>query len=77
MSFLGIKRAFFSKMTRRICTKFFSGRRRKHLSWCSQSTTVLFQSIRLHQVLSEPWRRSIYASSRNNSIKELFHHLGI
>jgi len=48
--------------------------------------TVLFQSIRSHQVLSEPWRRSIYTidlsvkiiciytSSRNNSMKELFHH---
>jgi len=27
------------------------------LFWCSQSTTVLFRSIRPHQVLSEPWRR--------------------
>jgi len=41
--------------------------------WCSQSTTVLFRSIKPHQVLSEPWRRSICTSSRNNPIKELFH----
>jgi len=38
--------------------------------------TVLFRSIRPHQVLSEPWRRSIYTGSRNNSINELLHHLG-
>jgi len=38
------------------------------LFWCSQSTTVLFRSIRLYQVLSEPGRRSINTSSRNNSM---------
>jgi len=31
MSFFGIKGVFFSKTTRRICAKFFSGFRRKRL----------------------------------------------
>jgi len=31
MLVFGIKGEFFSKMTRRICTKFFPGFRRKHL----------------------------------------------
>jgi len=31
-----------------------------------------FRSIRPYQVLSEPWRRFIYTSNRNNSMKELF-----
>jgi len=41
-SFFGIKGAFFSKITRRICTKIFSGFKRKHLcntNWIEKQCT--------------------------------------
>jgi len=37
----------------------------------------MFRSIRSYKLHSEPWRRSIYISSRNNTIKKVFYLLGI
>jgi len=45
------------------------------LMFTEHDSTV--SSIRPYQVLSGLWRRSIYISSRSNSMKGPFHHLCI